>query len=38
MTLTRRTVLGKSVAEVWLIDVIPLGGVSHRFNVFQLKT
>ena len=32
ITLSRRTAIYQSVAEVKLTDVVPLGAVSHRFN------
>ena len=33
ITLSRRTAISQSVAEVWLTGVAPLGAVSHRFNL-----
>ena len=38
ITLSRRTTICQSVAEVWLTAVAPLGAVSHRFNFFHLCT
>ena len=32
ITLSRRTAICQSVAEVYLTGVAPLGAVSHRFN------
>ena len=32
ITLSRRTAICQSVAEVYLNGVAPLGAVSHRFN------
>ena len=32
ITLSRRTAIFQSVAEVYLTGVAPLGAVSHRFN------
>ena len=37
ITLSRRTAICQSVAEVYLTGVAPLGAVSHRFN-FNLIT
>ena len=36
ITLSRRTAICQSVAEVQLTGVAPLGAVSHRFNFFNL--
>ena len=33
ITLSRRTAICQSVAEVQLTGVVPLGAVSHRFNL-----
>ena len=35
ITLSRRTAICQSVAEVQLTGVAPLGAVSHRFNFFN---
>ena len=32
ITLSRRTAICQSVAEVWLTGVVPLGAVIQRFN------
>ena len=34
ITLSCRTAIYLSVAEIWLTGVVPLGAVSHKFNVF----
>jgi len=36
ITLSRRTVVCQSVAEVYLIGVSPLGAVSHLFNLILI--
>ena len=38
ITLSRRAAICQSVAEVLLTGVVPLGAVSHRFNLFNKKT
>ena len=38
ITLSRRTAICQSVAEVWLIVVVLLGAVSHRFYFFNITT
>ena len=37
ITLSRRTAICQSVAEVLLTGVAPLGAVSHRFNFLMPK-
>ena len=37
ITLSRRTAICQSVAEVQLTGVAPLGAVSHRFNFLIFK-
>ena len=39
ITLSRRTTICQSVAEVYMSGVVPLGAVSHRFNynIFKIN-